>query len=893
MCKRAVGKLVVLIGLAAGGASGQTTTIAFSVVGTGGGAGLPGVIDAEMNNGIAMLNGMPRNLSFAGISGMPVVLPGPVTGTGNVTDIILNLAGPGNDILHFHDVSPNVRNDGRDGTALLDWGTGAFNGATGTLSYNLKCSSLCFSGQGTPVAGLFEFAFAGNPTSIVVQTVLAQNLIKSLTPQPGTKGGSTQEAPGVIETIAKILAFITNPGGAIGHDRQAYTEPATSPSNTGGEAFNVALPTQPVQGTFTATASCPNLTADCWITIPGESGTIAPFTETSIEVDVNSANLGTGVYPANFSVTLTPASGPAATQTLPLTLIVTNGAPLLQLSETGIQFQTVAGAAQVPPLHTLALSSSGAAISYSASASTLTGGDWLAVLQASGSASSSATGTMYISANPAGLAAGSYFGRVDINAPGAFQPLQSVEVELTVAAGSGSAPILSTTGVIFVTPENVNPAVQQVTVSSFSSTPIAMTAKAAADNAATWLSVSASSATLQAGQPVTDTLSVNAKDLTPGVYTGMLYELVTATSAAYPVTVTLIVTPPPGASCIPTQLVPALTSIGYGFSLPTALPVSLAAQIVDDCGSPLLAGSVEASFSSGESPVAMTPVGGGKWSGTWSPHNLAGGGASVAINAQSLLGLIGSTSAAGTLNPNNTATVVTPGGIVNAASLISTAPIAPGEFISIFGSNLAPSTTLSPSYPYATSLAGTQVLLGGQAIPLEFVSAGQINALVPYGIPVNGLQDLTVEQNGVYSFAETVVVATANPAVFTQSQSGQGSGVIVVVKADGAQFEASAAQPASAGDALVIYCSGLGPVDPPVADGGAAPLSTLSHTVNPVTVTIGGQPAQVLFAGLAPGFAGLYQVNIVVPAGIPSGVNVPVVLTTAGFSSAPVTVAIQ
>lgn len=840
-----------------------------------------------------MLNGMPRNLSFAGISGMPVVLPGPVTGTGNVTDIILNLAGPGNNILHFHDIIPNLRPDGREGTALLDWGAGAFNGATGTLSYNLKCSALCFSGQGTPVAGLFEFAFTGN-ASIVVQTVVAQDLIRSIAPQAGTQAGSTQEAPGVIETIAKILAFIANPRGALGGNvRRAYSELAASTSSTGGEAFNVGLPTQPVQGTFTATASCPNLPADCWITIPGGSGTIAPFTATSLEVDVNSGNLGTGVYPANFSVTLMPAGGPSATQTLPLTLIVTNGAPLLQLSETGIQFQTVAGAAQGPPLHTLVLSSSGAAISYSASVSTLTGGDWLTVLQPSGSASSSAAGTMYLSANPAGLAAGSYFGRVDINAPGAFQPLQSVQVELTVAVGSGTAPILSTTGVIFVTPENVNPAVQPVTVSSFSSTPIAMTAKAAADNSATWLSVSASSATVQAGQPVTDTLSVNVKDLTPGVYTGTLYELVTATNAAYPVTVTLVVTPPSGASCIPTQLVPALTSLGYGFSVPAALPVSLAAQIVDDCGSPSLAGSVEASFSSGDSAVAMIPVGGGKWSATWSPHNLAGGGASVAINAQSPSGLIGSTSASGILNPNNTATVVTPGGIVNAASLISTAPIGPGEFISIFGSNLAPSTTLSPSYPYATSLAGTQVLLGGQPIPLEFVSPGQINALVPYGIPVNGLQELTVEQNGVYSFAETVVVATANPAVFTQSQSGQGAGVIVVVKADGTQFETSATQPASTGDALVIYCSGLGPVNPPVADGAAAPLSTLSQTVNPVTVTIGGQSAQVLFAGLAPGFAGLYQVNAVVPPGVTAGANVPVILTTAGFSGAPVTVAIQ
>jgi uncharacterized protein (TIGR03437 family) len=60
-----------------------------------------------------------------------------------------------------------------------------------------------------------------------------------------------------------------------------------------------------------------------------------------------------------------------------------------------------------------------------------------------------------------------------------------------------------------------------------------------------------------------------------------------------------------------------------------------------------------------------------------------------------------------------------------------------------------------------------------------------------------------------------------------------------------------------------------------------------------VSVTIGAQPAQVLFAGLAPGFAGLYQVNAVVPPGITPGAKVPVILTTAGFSSAPVTVAVQ
>jgi uncharacterized protein (TIGR03437 family) len=82
-------------------------------------------------------------------------------------------------------------------------------------------------------------------------------------------------------------------------------------------------------------------------------------------------------------------------------------------------------------------------------------------------------------------------------------------------------------------------------------------------------------------------------------------------------------------------------------------------------------------------------------------------------------------------------------------------------------------------------------------------------------------------------------------------------------------------------------------VNPPVADGAAASLTTISYTVNPVTATIGGQSAQVLFAGLAPGYAGVYQVDLEVPSGIATGASLPVVLTQLGFPSAPVTVAIH
>ena len=96
-------------------------------------------------------------------------------------------------------------------------------------------------------------------------------------------------------------------------------------------------------------------------------------------------------------------------------------------------------------------------------------------------------------------------------------------------------------------------------------------------------------------------------------------------------------------------------------------------------------------------------------------------------------------------------------------------------------------------------------------------------------------------------------------------------------------------KPAKAGDAVVIYCAGLGAV---VAEGVAAPVPP-ARTNSAATVTIAGRPAQVLFAGLSPGFAGLYQVNVLVPAGIGANDAAPVIVSVAGQSSPPVTMAVR
>jgi uncharacterized protein (TIGR03437 family) len=98
---------------------------------------------------------------------------------------------------------------------------------------------------------------------------------------------------------------------------------------------------------------------------------------------------------------------------------------------------------------------------------------------------------------------------------------------------------------------------------------------------------------------------------------------------------------------------------------------------------------------------------------------------------------------------------------------------------------------------------------------------------------------------------------------------------------------------ARAGDVLVIYGAGLGQADQSLAEGIASPAEPPACTVNTVTMTIGGKAAVVLFAGLAPGFAGLYQINAVVPEGVAAGNQVPVIVSAAGQSSPPVTIAVE
>jgi len=185
------------------------------------------------------------------------------------------------------------------------------------------------------------------------------------------------------------------------------------------------------------------------------------------------------------------------------------------------------------------------------------------------------------------------------------------------------------------------------------------------------------------------------------------------------------------------------------------------------------------------------------------------------------------------------------------------------------------------------------MFIAGVQAPLLFSSDGQVNALIPYGIQVNAGQQMVISRGDSLSVPQALTMAAASPGIFTTDGSGKGQGDIFVAHSDFTQTLADAQHPATAGDFIVIYCSGLGEVAPLVPTGSPAPLDHLTSTVNPVTVTIGGVNAPVQFAGLTPGFAGLYQVNAMVPQGVAPGASVIISIAEMGQFSSPVTMAVH
>lgn len=243
------------------------------------------------------------------------------------------------------------------------------------------------------------------------------------------------------------------------------------------------------------------------------------------------------------------------------------------------------------------------------------------------------------------------------------------------------------------------------------------------------------------------------------------------------------------------------------------------------------------------------------------------------------------------------------GSVLNAASFNRGQAVAPGSLVSIFGTNLGTGLSLADSVPLSTALGGTSVTFNNIPAPMLFVShaetGDQINAQIPWEVQGNSAQ-VVVTQGNRSSSPQTVQLTSAAPGIFSVN-FGTGQAIAygnlngLIAAAPGAIPGLNTA-PAKINDqgTLVILATGLGPVDPPVQTGANVTDGKLHSAVTTPQVLVGGVPAQVVFAGMTPQFVGVYQLNIIVAPGTPTGNAVPLQIRTNGITTTDqVTIAVS
>jgi uncharacterized protein (TIGR03437 family) len=593
-----------------------------------------------------------------------------------------------------------------------------------------------------------------------------------------------------------------------------------------------------------------------WLTVAPASGSASPVSPAPLSVTADPSSLAPGVYRGKVSVT---SADTGEQSSVPVTLVVNAGQGQLLLSQRGMTFQAVAGGGALPAQNLSILNRGPGPLAWTAGAGTLSGGPgWLAVSAGNGTVTRPLVdaSTIQVSADPTGLAAGTYYGQVIVSANGGA-PAQTVSVVMVVAAAGVNGPQILPAALIFTGRQGDAPGSQNVVVRNPSVAPILFNSARLTLDGADWLQYIPQNASIATTQPQQVIVQPGFATLSAGVHEGAITFLFGDGSIG----VVRVRTVVAGAGCTPAQLVMLPSNLPQVFAATMNLPMAIEVQVVDDCGTPLTAdragAAVTASFSNGDRTINLVPTGNGFWTNTWQPVNDSNGPVYVSL-AASLPQANGTAIAASALleaDLSGGANVPVLSKLLNAASLAADTPVAPGSLFSLLGSGLA----------------AAAVNLAGQSAPLLLTSGTQINAQTPADVPVNTEAQVTVQSGGAISLPLPVVISAAAPAIFTQDGSGQGAGIIADAMSGVLNTPDN---PAHTGDTVVISCTGLGAAD------------------NPVAVTIGGQPAQVVNVGPVAGMPGVYQVSAFVPDGLSAG-TIAVTVTAAGQTSPTVTIELR
>jgi len=634
---------------------------------------------------------------------------------------------------------------------------------------------------------------------------------------------------------------------------------------------------------------------------------------TQVRVSVNSSSLAPGYYQGVISV----RASTGETARVPVNLQVTSAAAVLQTSQSGLIFVAVEGSGALPTRNFNVVNGGTGDMSWTVATRSITGGNWLSFSPASGtSTGGQAPPQVVLTANATGLRAGAYHAVLGVTASGAANSPQLVQAVLNVLPpGTIPPPQPSPSGLLFTANAGgASPAAQTVRVFAGGGTAVTFNASITELDDDGWLSVSPTSGTASATAPTEIRVSVDPSGLSSGTYRGLV-NVGLSNGSTRSVNVMVVVAPPgtfaassatlpddpeagvgagfkpapaaAGADCVPSKLAVVHTGLVGNFASPVGWPIPLVVRVTDDCGASQTNAAVVSTFTNGDPALTMANLKNGQYSATWMPlfstSPITITSTAVTIGLQQATAQI-----SGTLSANPVP-VVYRGGAVQAASFAKGAPLAPGSLFSVFGANLAPGNSQAQTVPLPKELGGLTATLGNFDVPLLYAGSGQFNGQVPAELPANSTAQLVVKLGSAFTVPESINIAAAQPGIFTQNASGTGPGAILDVRFN----LVTASNPVPAGDIIQVFGTGFGETNPAVPSGQPAPAAEpLARVTRAVTATVDGISAPVSFAGLAPNFVGLYQVNVQIPSGVRAG-EVNLVLIQDGVESNTVTVFVR
>jgi trimeric autotransporter adhesin len=570
----------------------------------------------------------------------------------------------------------------------------------------------------------------------------------------------------------------------------------------------------------------------------------------NLTVTANAANLPGGTYQGSVTI-----AGPNGNPSLvvPVQLFV-SGAPVLNsigVAPGTLNFSGMAGDPIAPQYLQIGSAFGPETVSLAATSD----GGWLSVEPATGSTPLLAS----VKIDPA-TPDGSFTGRITITSLTSGNHVSAtVNVNLTARAIAASPAVLTFAQQFNGPP----PAAQEVQVTANARSSFVVASQPA------WIKVQPGGTFTTPAKLV---ITADPAGMDPGAYEGAIH-LKGPNTVIVQVALTIASPPAPVVS-------PAQVAFSYEFGSPPPLaqtitvtapagPTTFTAAAATESGVDWLAASPTSAATPGAISVSintarLTP---GQHSGSVTVRFATSPPA--AVNVPVSVKVIGST--------------VQIREILNAATG-APGSVAPGEIVTLTGLGLGPSApvTARPSSAgaFATELGGVRVMFDASPAPLLFVSDSQINAIVPYAIAGRTSTRLQVQVDASYSIPLDLQTVAASPGIFTSSGSGRGQAA--ALNADSAVN--SVLNPASRGSIIVLYMSGEGQTDPPGQDGRVI-YSDLRTPLLPVTASIGGLPAAVVYAGSSPSLvSGICQVNVRIPEAADPGAQ-PVEIRVGGIPS--------